>query len=87
MPKKIEAGDQYIRAATGAIKAAGPLRQLYIAIHGSEPSRKELQRFSNRLNAARSNPGADMLGLCVQNIPALHQMTLKEFFELTGDVD
>jgi hypothetical protein len=38
----------------------------------------------NRLNAVRSNPGADMLGLCVQHLPVLHGMTLKEFFWLEG---
>ncbi|WP_286241191.1 hypothetical protein [Neptuniibacter halophilus] len=82
MPKKTEEGDQYKKAATEAIKNAIPLRQLYIAIHGQEPTRQDLQRFSNRLNPARSNPGADMLGLCVEHIPELHQLTLKEFFGL-----
>lgn len=87
MPKKTEAGDQYIKAATDSIKNAIPLRQLYVAIHGNEPSRQDLQRFSNRLNPARSNPGADMLGLCVLHIPALHEVTLKEFFGITGVTD
>lgn len=87
MPRKIEAGDQYIQAATDSIKSAVPLRQLYVAIHGIEPSRLDLQRFSNRLNPSRSNPGADMLGLCVQHVPALHQMTLQEFFGITGGDD
>ncbi len=80
MPRKTEVGGQFIEAATAAIKAAGPLRELYIAIHGHQPSKVELQRFINRLNPARSNPGTDMLGLCVQNLPELHDMTLKEFF-------
>jgi hypothetical protein len=84
MPRKTEAGAQFIKAATDAIKRAGTLRELYVAIHGVEPERQELQRFMNRLNAARSNPGADMLGLCVQHLPALHGMTLKEFFGLEG---
>lgn len=90
MPKKIEAGEQYIGAATEAIKRAGPLRQLYVAIHGQEPSRLDLQRFANRLNAARSNPGADMLGICIEHLPALHDMTLAEFFGIkkgTTDAD
>jgi hypothetical protein len=86
MPKKTETGDQYIKAATDSIKTATNLRHLYVAIHGTEPNRQDLQRFSNRLNPARSNPGADMLGLCVLHIPALHGMTLKEFFGITGEV-
>ncbi|MBF6649154.1 hypothetical protein [Methylobacter sp. BlB1] len=87
MPKKTETGDQYIKAATDVIKGAGSLRDLYIAIHGNEPSRQELQRFSNRLNPARSNPGADMLGLCVKHLPCLHDMTLRDFFGIRMDAD
>lgn len=82
MPKKREFGDQFIKAATDAIKGAGPLRDLYASIHGTDPSRQELQRFANRLNPARSNPGVDMLGLCVQHLPALHEMTLQDFLGL-----
>lgn len=82
MPKKTEAGDDYIRAATAAIKAAGPLRQLYRSIHGRDPTRLEMQRFANRLNPVRSNPGADLLGLCVAHLPALHDVTLAEFFSI-----
>lgn len=85
MPKKTEAGDQYIKAATDAIKSAGSLRQLYIAIHGNDPTRQELQRFSNRLNPGRSNPGTDMLGLCIQHLPSLHEVTLREFFGIGED--
>jgi hypothetical protein len=80
MPKKIERGDKYIEAAVEAIKGAGSLRELYIAIHDEDPSRLELQRFANRLNSARSNPGTDMLGLCIEHLPQLHEMTLGEFF-------
>lgn len=92
MPKKLEASDQYKQAAMAAIKNAMPLRQLYTSIHGQEPTRAELQRLANRLNAARSNPGTDMLGLCVQHIPELHNVTLKEFFGIDtlakeGDAD
>jgi hypothetical protein len=83
MPKKTEAGEQYIRAATDAIKNAGSLRELYVAIHGTEPGRSELQRFANRLNPSRSNPGTDMLGVCVAHLPSLHDVTLKEFFGIT----
>lgn len=80
MPRKIEHGEGHIRAATEAIKHAGPLRDLYRSIHDREPTRQELQRFSNRLNPARANPGADMLGLCVAHLPELQSMTLGEFF-------
>lgn len=82
MTRKIDEGRQYIEAATTAIKTAIPLRQLYIAIHGINPSRQDLQQFANRLNPSRSNPGADMLGICVAHTPALHDMTLAEFFGL-----
>ena len=85
MPKKTEAGEQYIKAATDAIKNACTLRSLYVSIHSAEPTRQELQRFSNRFNSGRSNPGTDMLGLCVQHIPTLQDMTLKEFFGITSD--
>lgn len=85
MPKKTEAGEQYIRAATDSIKGAGSLRELYQAIHGMEPTRQELQRFANRLNPARSNPGADMLGVCIQHLPSLHEKTLKEFFGILDE--
>lgn len=84
MPKKTETGVQYIQAATTAIKRAGSLRALYRAIHGREPDRQELQRFANRLNPARANPGADLLGLCVQHLPALQQITLAEFFGIAA---
>lgn len=85
MPKKTEAGEQYIKAATDSIKGAGPLRELYQSIHGVEPTRQELQRFANRLNPTRSNPGADMLGVCIQNLPSLHGKTLKEFFGILDE--
>lgn len=83
MPKKTETGEQYILAATQAIKGAGALRDLYVAIHEAEPSRQELQRFANRLNPSRSNPSADMLGLCVEKLPALHDMTVADFFGIS----
>lgn len=82
MTRKIDGGRKYIEAATTAIKTEIPLRQLYIAIHETNPSRQDLQQFANRLNPSRSNPGADMLGLCVAHIPAMHDMTLAEFFGL-----
>lgn len=84
MPKKTETGHHYIKAVTDAIKNAGSTRELYLAIHGVEPSRQELQRFINRLNPSRCNPGADMLGLCVEHLPSLHNMTLKTFFAIEG---
>jgi len=87
MPKKNESGGGYTKAATDAIKASCPLRELYMAIHGVSPDRQELQRFTNRLNPARSNPGADMLGLCIEHLPSLHKMTLKEFFGIGKDDD
>lgn len=85
MSHKREADRQYVIAVTEAIKQHTTMRKLYVSIHGSEPDTNELQRFSNRLNPTRSNPSADMLGLCVANIPELHEMTLREFFGIDAD--
>lgn len=84
MPKKpiTEQGQKYIEASVAAIKAAASLRDLYMAIYGHDPSRLELQQFRNRLNPTRSNPGADLLGLCIEHLPELHEMTLREFFRI-----
>lgn len=84
MPKPIVDDRKYISAATAEIKRVGPLRELFIKIYKKEPTRDELQKFRNRLNPTRSNPGADMLGLCIENLPQLHHMTLKEFFKIEG---
>lgn len=87
MATKLEGEDKYIKAALDAIKGATSLRDLYVAIHGVDPSRQEFQRFSNRLNPARSNPGADMLGLCIEHLPQLHNMSVGEFFGITDKGD
>jgi len=82
MPKKIEAGDRYRLEAMTKIQESSDTRALYIAIHGGDPAptRDDLQRFRNRLNPARSNPGLDMVGLCIQHLPELQNMTLADFF-------
>jgi len=80
MPKQNEDGQQYKLAALENIKKTIEPRRLYQDIHGEDPERKELQRFLNRLNPNRSNPGADILGLCVEHTKKLHTMTLAEFF-------
>jgi hypothetical protein len=84
MPKKTEQGDRYIKSVTDLIRQSVSMRDLYRAIHGVDPTRTELQRFSNRFNPARSNPGADFLGVCVERVPALQSLTLGEFFGVAG---
>jgi len=76
-------GKRFAEAALGAIRDAISPRELYVALYGAEPSRQELQAFRNRLNPARSNPGADFLGRCVESVPELRSMTLSEFFALS----
>ncbi|ENA1860291.1 TPA: hypothetical protein P2N04_004452 [Aeromonas salmonicida] len=85
MTKKTEIGEKYIKAATDSIKSAGSLRALYRSIYGVDPTRQELQRFTNRLNPARSNPATSMLGVCIEHLPSLHEKTLKEFFGIQGE--
>jgi len=80
MPKKTESGERYIKTVTDLIKQSVSMRDLYKAIHGVNPTRIELQRFSNRFNPARSNPGADLIGLCVEHVPKLQSITLGEAF-------
>lgn len=82
MPNPTVEDRKYISAATAKIKSVRPLRELFIKIYNKDPTRQELQQFANRLNPARSNPGTEMLGLCLENLPELHQMTLKEFFDI-----
>ena len=71
---------RFAEAALAAIRKVVSPRDLYVALYGVEPGRQELQAFRNRLNPARSNPGADFLGRCVDSVPALRSMTLSEFF-------
>jgi hypothetical protein len=80
MPKKTEQGDRYIKSVTDLIKQSVSMRDLYRAVHGMDPTRTELQRFSNRFNPARSNPGVDLIGLCVEHVPELQSITLGEAF-------
>ncbi|MBH9739983.1 hypothetical protein CJ419_09595 [Vibrio navarrensis] len=80
MPKEFDSAKRYIKAATDNIKSQGTVKELYKAIHGREGDKYEIQILTNRLNANRSNPGADILGLCVENLPELHDMKLSEFF-------
>ncbi|WP_459782162.1 hypothetical protein [Photobacterium sp. R1] len=75
-------GQRYIVSATNAIKAQGPIKELYRAIYKVEGSKTEVQRLTNRLNPERSNPGADFLGLVIAHLPELHEMSVAEFFGL-----
>lgn len=82
MKNKLKDGEHFIMAVTTAIKKDSTPRELYRAIYGVEPDRIELQKFTNRLNPARSNPGTDLLGACVEHSKNLREMTLSEFFGL-----
>lgn len=75
----------YIMSATESLKSVASPRELYNALYGNDPSIIELQRFRNRINGRRSNPGADLLGQCVEVLPELHNMTLAEFFGIHED--
>ena len=81
-----EKGSRYVKAALENIKDNVDLSELYIGIHGKPPSdRTEYYRFRNRFMPSRSNPGCDLLGLCVANSPELQKMTLKEFFRVSDE--
>lgn len=82
MSNKFKNGEHFIMAVTDAIKKDSAPRELYRAIYGTEPDRIDLQKFTNRLNPARSNPGTDLLGACVEHSKNLSEMTLAEFFGL-----
>ncbi|WP_423186765.1 hypothetical protein ACO1PK_00690 [Alishewanella sp. d11] len=75
--------DKYFaHAVLNAIKQTVTARELYVRLHGCEPSRQELQQLVNRLNPARSNPSAEALGEWLAVLPELHGTTLAQFFKL-----
>ncbi|MEN3158311.1 hypothetical protein ABC502_08000 [Alkalimonas sp. NCh-2] len=73
---------KFAEAVTASIKSAVSVRDLYVRLHGKEPTRTELQQLVNRLNPARSNPSAEALGEWLAVMPELHNTTLAEFFKL-----
>lgn len=89
MPKPAvsEVGAAYKQAAMNKIKEAIAPRDLFVRIYGRDPDRGELQQFRNRLNPNRSNLSMDMLGICIENIPELQNVTLAELFGLKGAKD
>lgn len=84
MPRRLPDGDRYIAAAARAIRGGRSWAELYQELHGVPPEGLQAQQLNNRLNPSRSNPGADMLGFCVERLPELHNMTLGDFFGITG---
>lgn len=86
MPKKIEEAHHFIEAVTLNIKSTIEFKDLYFKMHGVKGSKAEVQQLANRLNANRSNPGADFIGLCVEQIPELHNMTIAEFFGIDSSL-
>lgn len=80
-------GRRFVMAATYAIKKDSSPREYFNSIFGFDPDRIQLQKFTNRLNPARSNPGTDLLGICVEHSKSLRDMTLGEFFGLDKTTD
>lgn len=73
----------YSAAALEKIKASMKPKELYKLLNnGAEPSREQLQTFRNRLNVNRAIPSTEFVGECVNAIPSLHDVTLREFFDL-----
>lgn len=73
----------YSTAALDKIKKSKKLRDLYKLLNdGEEPSIEQLQILRNRLNVNRAIPSIEFVGECVNAIPSLHDVTLKEFFDL-----
>ncbi|MGI2049921.1 hypothetical protein [Shewanella oncorhynchi] len=73
----------YSKAALDQIKEAKKPRDLYKLLNdGNEPNKEQLQAFRNRLNANRAVPSLEFVGECVNAIPSLHNVTLREFFDL-----
>jgi hypothetical protein len=73
---------KYTHAALNAIKSVVTAKELFIRLHGREPDRIELQQLINRLNPARSNPGAEVLGEWLAVLPELSDTSLADFFKL-----
>lgn len=73
---------KYAAAVLSMIKSTVTARELYVRLHQRDPTREELQTLVNRLNPARSNPGAETLGEWLAVIPELHGTVLSEFFKI-----
>lgn len=73
---------KHTHAALNTIKSVVTAKELFVRLHGREPDRIELQQLINRLNPARSNPGAEVLGEWLAVLPELHSTSLAEFFKL-----
>lgn len=86
MARRLPDSERYIAAAVRAIRGERTWPELYQVLHGTEPEGLQAQQLNNRLNPTRSNPGADMLGFCVERLPELHDMTLREFFGISGEL-
>ncbi|AEG13542.1 hypothetical protein [Shewanella baltica] len=73
----------YSKVALDKIKDTMKPRDLYLLLYeGQEPSKEQLQTFRNRLNGNRASPSLEFVGQCVNAVPSLHGMTLREFFDL-----
>lgn len=81
VPKKKEQS-KYAAIACEALKGSLKGKELFKIVHGREGSASEVQTFINRLNANRSNPGADIIGQMVEKIPSLQGLTMAEFFKI-----
>ncbi|GEA12696.1 hypothetical protein [Alteromonas sp. KUL49] len=79
VPKKTEQKKYAVRACE-MIKRDRKGAALFRLVYKREGSQKEVQTFMNRINKNRANPGADFIGLCVEALPELQDMTMAEFF-------
>lgn len=84
VPKKTEP-KKYASKACMMIKRDRKGKALFRLIYGREGTTVEVNTLMNRINEKRSNPGADFIGLCVENLPELQNMTLAEFFGIGED--
>lgn len=81
VPKKKEQS-KYAEIACETLKGNLKGKELYKIVHDREGTPSEVQTFMNRLNANRSNPGADIIGQMVERLPHLQNMSLAEFFNI-----
>ena len=84
VPKKTEP-KKYASHACMMIKRDRKGKALFRLIYGREGTTVEVNTLMNRINEKRSNPGADFIGLCVESLPELQNMTMAEFFGIGED--
>ena len=82
MLKKQNDSFVHVDNAIKKIKTEIKTKDLYFKLYGVHGSKNQIQALSNRLNINRSNPGIDLIVLCIKNLPNLHDLTLSDFFKI-----